>query len=127
MRCESNSRCQLGPRGGIMQLKRQGGFYTVTDDYCKQLQADYPHLNVGRELAKMKNWLASNAPKKNIPRFIINWLNRVGEVNAEVKEKTDRAWREEMDWRQDFHAAQGSRATDEVALAAIAECKAMLP
>jgi hypothetical protein len=39
----------------------------------------YPGLDIEREVAKMKNWLAlpQNAKRKLTQRFVVNWLNRI--------------------------------------------------
>ena len=41
-------------------------------------ERDYAPLNVRQEIAKAENWLEANPRrrKKNLHRFIVNWLNK---------------------------------------------------
>jgi len=57
---------------------KNGSTHTITRDRYQQLQADYPDINVKRELNKMRNWLEANPHKRKvyIDRFIVNWLNQ---------------------------------------------------
>lgn len=57
---------------------KNGSYHTITRERYEQLQADYPNINIKRELTKMRNWLEANPQRRKarIDRFIVNWLNR---------------------------------------------------
>jgi hypothetical protein len=63
----------------MIELPRRGGEpYTIDHVGLAKLKADYPQINVELELKKMRNWLDANprSLKRDVWRFIINWLNR---------------------------------------------------
>jgi len=59
-------------------IKRVNAFFSDLDpEFQKQLKAAYPGIDLNHELQRMKVWLISNTNrrKKNLNRFIANWLN----------------------------------------------------
>ena len=54
--------------------------WTVTDAMIADWQADFPHLDVEKEVRKMHAWCEANVSRrktaKGMPRFIVAWLMR---------------------------------------------------
>jgi len=53
--------------------------FGVPPELRSRWDRDYPRLDVEDELAKAANWYAVNPPKRNLARFLVNWLNRAAE------------------------------------------------
>ena len=54
-------------------------FNNPPSDWFKELQEDYPAIDLKNEFRRMKAWLISHYPskiKKNFKRFVVNWLNK---------------------------------------------------
>jgi hypothetical protein len=53
--------------------------WDLTERYVGELQAAYPHLDVGQECRAAHAWARANAAKrktaKGMPAFLVNWLN----------------------------------------------------
>ena len=50
-------------------------FYAGIDtDWVKLLQEAYPNVDTDAELNRAKMWLLSNTPKRNLKKFVNNWM-----------------------------------------------------
>ena len=60
-------------------------------DYISSLRENpaYKHINIDNELLKMDAWLSTHPGRKKVPRFIINWLNKI-EAPIETPKKKER-------------------------------------
>jgi len=58
-------------------LNKDGKWVLLHDSHIDELEAAFPDANVERELAKAYGWLEANPDrgKRNIRRFIYNWLS----------------------------------------------------
>ena len=49
-------------------------FATVDVEWLQALRKAYPNVKIDTELDKIKMWLLSNSPKRNLKKFTNNWL-----------------------------------------------------
>ena len=50
-------------------------FFTVIDaEWLSSLKKAYPNVDIDTELNKAKMWLLSNSPKRNLKKFVNNWM-----------------------------------------------------
>ena len=49
-------------------------FATIDVEWVSSLKKAYPNVDIDTELGKAKMWLLSNTPKRNLKKFINNWL-----------------------------------------------------
>ncbi len=73
-------------------IKRDGTPYRIAPDALLKLKTDYPHIDVEGEIRKAANWLEANPRnrKKDVWRFLINWLNRARPGAVPVTPETSR-------------------------------------
>ena len=49
-------------------------FSTIDVEWVSALGQAYPNVDIDTEMNKAKMWLLSNSPKKNLKKFVNNWL-----------------------------------------------------
>ena len=50
-------------------------FFTAIDtEWLSSLNKAYPNVDIDTEMNKAKMWLLSNSPKRNLKKFVNNWL-----------------------------------------------------
>jgi len=49
-------------------------FATIDTEWLQALRKAYPNVKIDTELDKIKMWLLSNSPKRNLKKFTNNWL-----------------------------------------------------
>ena len=54
--------------------KVENFFATVDVEWLQALRKAYPNVEIDTELDKIKMWLLSNTPKRNLKKFTNNWL-----------------------------------------------------
>ena len=54
--------------------KVENFFATVDVEWLQALRKAYPNVEIDTELDKIKMWLLSNSPKRNLKKFTNNWL-----------------------------------------------------
>ena len=54
--------------------KVENFFATVDVEWLQALRKAYPNVKIDTELDKIKMWLLSNSPKRNLKKFTNNWL-----------------------------------------------------
>ena len=56
--------------------KIENFFATIDVDWLQALAKAYPNVDIDTELGKAKMWLLSNSPKRNLKKFVNNWLSK---------------------------------------------------
>ena len=54
--------------------KVENFFATIDVEWLQALRKAYPNVEIDTELDKVKMWLLSNQPKRNLKKFTNNWL-----------------------------------------------------
>tara|TARA_Y100000310_G_scaffold293569_1_gene323237 strand:+ start:116 stop:559 length:444 start_codon:yes stop_codon:yes gene_type:complete len=54
--------------------KVENFFVNIDVEWLSSLQKAYPNVDIDTELNKAKMWLLSNTPKRNLKKFVNNWL-----------------------------------------------------
>ena len=54
--------------------KVENFFATIDVEWLQALRKAYPNVKIDTELDKIKMWLLSNTPKRNLKKFINNWM-----------------------------------------------------
>ena len=54
--------------------KVENFFATIDGEWLQALRGAYPNVKIDTELDKIKMWLLSNSPKRNLKKFTNNWL-----------------------------------------------------
>ena len=54
--------------------KIENFFATIDVDWLQAVAKAYPNVDIDTELGKAKMWLLSNSPKRNLKKFVNNWL-----------------------------------------------------
>jgi len=49
-------------------------FSTIDIEWVSALGQAYPNVDIDTEMNKAKMWLLSNSPKRNLKKFVNNWL-----------------------------------------------------
>ena len=49
-------------------------FTTIDVEWLSSLKKAYPNVDIDTELNKAKMWLLSNSPKRNLKKFVNNWM-----------------------------------------------------
>ena len=49
-------------------------FVTIDVEWVSDLKKAYPNVDIDTELVKAKMWLLSNTPKRNLKKFVNNWM-----------------------------------------------------
>ena len=67
--------------------KVENFFATVDVEWLQALRKAYPNVDIDTELDKIKMWLLSNSPKRNLKKFTNNWLAKaMGQRNNKQTE-----------------------------------------
>jgi len=67
--------------------KVENFFATVDVEWLQALRKAYPNVKIDTELDKIKMWLLSNSPKRNLKKFTNNWLSKaMGQRNNKQTE-----------------------------------------
>ena len=63
-------------------------FFTKIDtEWVTALKKAYPNVDIDTELGKTKMWLLSNSPKRNLKKFVNNWMAKaMGQKNNQQTE-----------------------------------------
>ena len=56
--------------------KVENFFENIDADWESALKEAYPNVNIEEEMNKAKMWLLSNPPKRNLKKFINNWMSK---------------------------------------------------
>jgi hypothetical protein len=56
------------------QEKIEHFFATIDIEWISALRKAYPNVDIDTELNKAKMWLLSNTPKRNLKKFVNNWM-----------------------------------------------------
>ena len=56
--------------------KVENFFANIDTEWLSSLTKAYPNVDIDTELSKTKMWLLSNSPKRNLKKFVNNWLSR---------------------------------------------------
>ena len=56
--------------------KVENFFSTIDIDWVSALRKAYPNVDIDTELKKSKMWLLSNTPKRNLKKFVNNWMSK---------------------------------------------------
>jgi len=51
-------------------------FATIDTEWVTALRKAYPNVDIDTEIGKAKMWLLSNSPKRNLKKFVNNWLSK---------------------------------------------------
>ena len=51
-------------------------FATIDIEWVSSLGKAYPNVDIDTEMNKAKMWLLSNSPKRNLKKFVNNWLSK---------------------------------------------------
>ena len=54
--------------------KVENFFVNIDAEWLSSLKKAYPNVDIDTELNKAKMWLLSNTPKRNLKKFVNNWL-----------------------------------------------------
>ena len=54
--------------------KVENFFANIDAEWLSSLTKAYPNVDIDTELGKVKMWLLSNSPKRNLKKFTNNWL-----------------------------------------------------
>ena len=54
--------------------KVENFFVNIDAEWVSALTKAYPNVDIDTELNKAKMWLLSNSPKRNLKKFVNNWL-----------------------------------------------------
>ena len=67
--------------------KVENFFATIDVEWLQALRKAYPNVEIDTELEKIKMWLLSNSPKRNLKKFTNNWLAKaMGQRNNKQTE-----------------------------------------
>jgi len=67
--------------------KVENFFATIDVEWLQALRKAYPNVEIDTELDKIKRWLLSNSPKRNLKKFTNNWLSKaMGQRNNKQTE-----------------------------------------
>ena len=68
--------------------KVENFFATVDVEWLSSLKDAYPNVDIDTELGKAKMWLLSNTPKRNLKKYVNNWMAKaMGNKNNNDKER----------------------------------------
>lgn len=65
-----------GDKPAPYKEKVENFFINIDDDWKSALKEAYPNVNIEEEMNKAKMWLLSNAPKRNLKKFVNNWMSK---------------------------------------------------
>tara|TARA_R100001594_G_scaffold137520_1_gene180629 strand:+ start:972 stop:1406 length:435 start_codon:yes stop_codon:yes gene_type:complete len=64
-------------------------FVTLDIEWTSALRKAYPNVDIDAELNKSKMWLLSNTPKRNLKKFVNNWMSKA--MTTKQNKKTEAA------------------------------------
>ena len=64
-------------------------FATLDIEWTSALRKAYPNVDIDAELNKSKMWLLSNTPKRNLKKFVNNWMSKA--MTTRENKKTEAA------------------------------------
>ena len=56
--------------------KVENFFANIDAEWLSSLRKAYPNVDIDTELGRIKMWLLSNSPKRNLKKFTNNWLSK---------------------------------------------------
>ena len=63
-------------------------FEEIDIEWVAALKEAYPNVDIDTEMNKAKMWLLSNTPKRNLKKFLNNWLSKaMGQKQNNDKER----------------------------------------
>ena len=62
-------------------------FATIDIEWVSALKQAYPNVDIDSELKKSKMWLLSNTPKRNLKKFVNNWMAKSMGMQNNDKER----------------------------------------
>ena len=63
-------------------------FAAIDIEWVSALKKAYPNVEIDTEMDKAKMWLLSNSPKRNLKKFVNNWMAKaMGNKNNNDKER----------------------------------------
>ena len=65
--------------------KVENFFATIDIEWLQALRKAYPNVDIDPELDKIKMWLLSNQPKRNLKKFTNNWLAKAMGQKQNIK------------------------------------------
>ena len=65
--------------------KVENFFATIDVEWLQALRKAYPNVKIDTELDKIKMWLLSNSPKRNLKKFTNNWLAKAMGQKQNIK------------------------------------------
>ena len=78
-----------GDKPAPYKEKVENFFINIDDDWKSALKEAYPNVNIEEEMNKAKMWLLSNAPKRNLKKFVNNWLAKATQSKNYKQEPAD--------------------------------------
>ena len=78
-----------GDKPAPYKEKVENFFTNIDDDWKQALTEAYPNVNIEEEMNKAKMWLLSNAPKRNLKKFVNNWLAKATQNKNYKQEPAD--------------------------------------
>ena len=67
--------------------KIENFFATIDVEWLSSLRKAYTNVDIDTELGKAKMWLLSNSPKRNLKKFVNNWMAKaMGQKKNQQKE-----------------------------------------
>ena len=78
-----------GEKPAPYKEKVENFFETIDADWVKLLQEAYPNVDIDGELNKAKMWLLSNTPKRNLKKFVNNWMAKAMGERKNKQQPTD--------------------------------------
>ena len=63
-----------GEKPAPYKEKVENFFEVIDEEWLSSLQKAYLNVDIDSELNKAKMWLLSNTPKKNLKKFVNNWM-----------------------------------------------------
>ena len=67
--------------------KVENFFANIDAEWLSSLRKAYPNVDIDTELDKAKMWLLSNTPKRNLKKFVNNWMAKaMGQRKNQQKE-----------------------------------------
>ena len=81
--------------------KVENFFATIDAEWLQALRKAYPNVEIDTELDKIKMWLLSNSPKRNLKKFTNNWLAKAmgQKQNIQKEAAPDSFIRERMGYK----------------------------
>lgn len=78
----------------VFPFNQGNGEFELTDEKLQEYKDSYPDLDVESQLRDAIQWLRDNKrkqPRKNVPRFIRNWLSKHARTSKPKTRELDKA------------------------------------